>query len=83
MAVAPEDADQAEQKTLRIFRVQGKLLALPLIYFETMVHISAGTKPPADLPELRKEESVAVIKVILGAAYNNSRLVEDFVQCKD
>lgn len=29
LAVAPEDADQAEQKTLRIFRVQGKLLALP------------------------------------------------------
>lgn len=78
-----DDAPQGEPKKHRIFRVQQKLLAIPFTCFETMVDISAGAEGPPDRSEVRMEESVPVIKMILGAAYNNAQFIDALVKSQD
>ena len=77
------------QQQQHIFKVHRKVLAAPSTFFEDMMLASEDTdgifenRKPDDLPTVKMEESVAVVTVLLGAAYNKPELFAALVQAPE
>jgi len=74
-----EPSDDGLEPNLHVFKVHGKILAVPLTVFEDMLAASTDTSGEIEglegVPEVKLEEEPAVVTVILGAAYNKSELL--------
>lgn len=80
---------RSKKKQQHIFKVHRKVLAAPSTFFEDMMAAASDTdgteegRKANDLPLIKMDESVAVVTVLLGAAYNKPELFESMLQAKD
>lgn len=68
------------------FRVHARTLAAHSTFFQAMIDTNETQDSGsigADLPKVRMEEDMAVVNILLGAAYNNSEVQAVFTQSKD
>ena len=79
-------AGPADKPNLHIFKVHRQVLAISCTFFDDMLKVSGDPEQiriKTNAPELVMEESVAVVRALLGLAYNNSELIAGIITSRD
>lgn len=68
---------------LHVFRVHSKVLAMTSPFFKDMVDLAGPVDAATSLHEVKMDESVSVIEVLLAAAYQKPEPLAAMVVCKE